>query len=65
MEAMDACASLDEYKRLSVHMQRIESMTFSALSVPLLAIGLVICHEVLGWPDAQKVREINEGFVTE
>lgn len=65
MEAMDACASLDERNRLTIHHQRIEPITFSALSVPLLAIGLVICHEVLGWPDAERVREINDGFVTE
>jgi hypothetical protein len=67
IESVDPWLSQEPNGRWLVtrHPQDTGGLLWSALAIPLFAMALVVSHERLGWPDADCVREINDGLVRE
>jgi Family of unknown function (DUF5677) len=42
---------------------RHQTMLWAGVSLPIFAMALVVAHERLGWPDEDRVREINDGLM--
>jgi hypothetical protein len=63
MESVDHCVRLEG----RVHYverggREAPNLMWSALSIPLFAMVLVVAHERLGWPDPATVRAINDAL---
>jgi hypothetical protein len=63
LEALDHCARQDG-RRIVVERQHPEdSLLWSALALPVFAMGLVVASARLGWPDESAVRAINDALI--
>ena len=64
IETIEDCIDMTGYpgRPAVVHAERDDSMTWSAISTPIFAMALMVCHHRLGWPDEQRVREINDAM---
>ncbi len=64
IETVEDCIDMSRYpaKPAVVHAEHDESMTWSAISTPIFAMVLLVCHYRLGWPDPDVVRKINDGL---
>lgn len=63
LEGLDYWAmKLPQDKTLVRLKAEAHSIHYAAMAVPLFAMALVVSHHVLGWPDADRVRAINDAM---
>jgi hypothetical protein len=62
LETIDDCIDMSRYpaKPAVVHVERNHSMDWTAISTPIFAMVLLVCHYRLGWPNPEVVRAIND-----